>query len=328
MNSKSLRIMKRLVLLTSVVFFALVLMGPSCRDKNPAFSHKNHIQKQKLECGDCHAGSEDGIQAGVPSTDTCSACHEDAKKYEGVAKEFTKQWPRIKALPPDGNFSHKTHENAGVKCEDCHNKVSNSKKITFANMPTESTCLECHRKRAGAAECSVCHKTINPKTAPPDHVQGWDRFHGEGALDPVRGERCFRCHERSVCASCHSVQKPQDHTQTWKEFGHGAASQIDRSRCATCHKSDFCIRCHSETPPRSHQGGWGPPIDRHCDECHLTGGVQECTVCHGTRILHRSAPERPDTTPHELKTDCRSCHHGFLLKHPDNGDNCRICHRK
>jgi hypothetical protein len=143
----------------------------------------------------------------------------------------------------------------------------------------------------------------------------------------VRGERCFRCHERSSCNSCHNVQKPLDHTIAWKDFGHGAESQIDRSRCATCHRSDFCIKCHSETPPMNHRGGWGPPSDRHCNECHLTGGIQNCTVCHGARILHQSAPRKPDTNPHRLATDCRSCHQGFLLKHPDNGDNCRICHK-
>ena len=321
------RYARQIVLLASGLFFALVLMGPSCEGKYPVFSHRNHVKKQNLQCNDCHTGSADGIQAGAPDPATCTACHEETEKYTAIADQLIKKWPRFRALPPDGKFSHKTHEDSGVKCEDCHRNVAKSNGITFSNMPTESTCLDCHKKRSGAAECSVCHQTINRDTPPQNHSQSWERFHGDSARDPVMGERCVRCHQRNYCDSCHNVQKPLDHTIAWKDFGHGTTAQIDRSRCATCHKSDFCVRCHSETPPMSHRGGWGPPLDRHCNECHLTGGVQNCTVCHGTRIMHRSAPTRPNTPPHQLATDCRSCHHGFLLKHADNGDNCKTCHK-
>ena len=44
-----------------------------------AFDHKLHIEKEDLECTECHAGAEDGVHAGLPDIHDCADCHERAK---------------------------------------------------------------------------------------------------------------------------------------------------------------------------------------------------------------------------------------------------------
>lgn len=328
MSSKSEKIMRRAALLAATAFMAAVLMAPSCLKDGAWFSHKKHVEEQELDCDICHSGSEDGKMAGAPGAEVCTACHEEAEKYSAIAEKLTEKWPRIKGLPPDGKFSHRTHKEAGVECSECHGKVGSGKRVTYRNMPDEETCISCHAEKGISTDCSTCHSELNPETAPESHGQAWIRFHGDSARDPVEGDRCERCHRTNTCNICHSVEKPRDHTYAWKDYGHGVASRIDRGRCATCHRTDYCVRCHRESPPVSHRGAWGVPSDRHCLDCHLGGGnVQNCRVCHGAGVGHRNAPFRPPGAPHDSATDCRACHTGASLGHPDNGDNCTICHK-
>jgi predicted CXXCH cytochrome family protein len=327
MNFKDMNLMRRLALLGGGLLLALVMLGFSCQKGRVWFSHKLHVQEQGLKCSDCHAGSEDGLHAGAPAPEVCQGCHEEAAKYSGLASELAAKWPRLKALPADGKFSHRAHQAAGVECQRCHDDVGSSKKVTMPDMPTEATCLDCHREMGVGAECAVCHQTLNRETPPADHQQAWDRLHGQAAREPVAGERCFRCHQRTSCASCHEIEKPRDHNWTWRTFGHGTEAGLDRERCAACHRSDYCVRCHQETAPQSHRGGWGSPADRHCLDCHLGESASNCAVCHSARVQHLNAPLRPNTPPHTLNTDCRACHTGFLMPHPDNGDNCKSCHK-
>jgi len=320
--------MRRAALIGSALVLALMLLGFSC-GRGLQFSHQQHVDKQGLECKECHAGSADGARAGTPDLKQCQNCHEEAdQKYAPVAKALAAKWPRLKALSADGKFSHRTHQEAGVECASCHGDMKQNTKVTAANLPTMETCVKCHKEKGVGTGCAVCHQTLSTKNPPADHTQDWKRFHGTASQEPGRGGRCALCHERSYCSTCHSIEKPQDHSNTWVNFGHGVAAGVDRTRCSTCHHSDFCIQCHQESPPISHQPGWGSPLNRHCVACHLTVTVSNCSVCHGGRVVHTNAPPRPNTPPHNNPTDCRGCHHGFLLPHPDNGDNCQICHKR
>lgn len=324
MNSKINNYVKQIALLACTLFLCAALMGPSCLGGGKVFSHNNHVKKQNLACEDCHAGSENGILAGAPSTDICATCHEEADKYKGIADEAARKWPRIEVLSADGIFSHKNHADKGVKCEDCHGNMAKSRVTGIEDMPAMEDCMACHAKKGVSTACQTCHKETKRETAPADHSKAWEKSHGQLARDPKSGGRCLLCHEQNKCASCHNSQKPQDHTLSWKEFGHGIESGMDRGRCATCHRSDFCVKCHRSTPPSSHRGDWG---ENHCGQCHISGGGgQNCSVCHGASMSHRQAPEMPDGQVHDHATDCRSCHNGFLMPHPDNGENCRICH--
>lgn len=327
MNSKKSKIVKISALIISGVFLAFVILASSCLEGLPTFSHQQHVKDQGMSCDDCHQPSADGTLAGAPDPEVCAACHEQVAKNMELAKELAKQWPRHKSLSPDGIFSHQTHKEGGITCDKCHGDMAKNKKVTFNILPRMADCMNCHSEVGVSTECSTCHREISRTSPPMDHRQGWRTAHGEAAMEPERGDQCFLCHDHGKCDSCHKVEEPRDHNASWREFGHGTMAQFDRNRCATCHKSDSCIRCHQEAVPRSHRAGWGPPSDRHCLGCHLTGGEESCYVCHGAGNKHLSAPHMPAGPVHSTATDCRSCHTGFLLEHPDNGEECTICHK-
>jgi len=298
--------MRRAAGLGSGLVLALMLLGFSC-GQGRRFSHQQHLEKQGLDCKDCHVGSEDGIRAGAPDPEQCQNCHEEASQYTALARQLALKWPRLRTLPPDGKFSHRTHQDAGVECEKCHGDLKKNKKVTPANLPTMETCVKCHQEQGVGTGCAVCHQTISEKTPPLDHAQDWKRFHGAAAQEPVRGSRCVSCHQRSYCTTCHQVEKPRDHTNTWLNFGHGVTASMDRSRCSACHRSDFCIQCHRESVPVSHQAGWGAPLERHCQQCHLLAPVSNCSVCHSGNFRHVMAPPRPNSRPRCSSAACALC---------------------
>ncbi|MBI5212538.1 MAG: cytochrome c3 family protein [Nitrospirae bacterium] len=63
-------------------------------------------------------------------------------------------------------FDGKTHADKGLKCNDCHTKIFQMKKvakITMADMNAGKNCGECHNgtkafKSSDAANCAKCHK--------------------------------------------------------------------------------------------------------------------------------------------------------------------------
>ena len=123
-----------------------------------------------------------------------------------------------------------------------------------------------------------------PFPRPDTHRGNWVENHGLDAetnlLDTgPDGRTCLVCHEKNDCISCHATRTPRDHTNYWRNQGHGMAAGANRERCFICHRQDYCVRCHNETAPRSHTANW---IDRHCQWCHLEGGVPggSCGVCH------------------------------------------------
>lgn len=179
--------------------------------------------------------------------------------------------------------------------------------------------------------CALCHKEIRIDAAPQSHRMNWDIVHGQMARkgeDEIAANKCYVCHRRSSCIQCHQDEKPKSHTNHWRHRGHGIASAIDRSACFTCHNVDYCQRCHQETSPRDHTPSWGSPLSRHCLTCHYPLSSMGCQICHKAMPDHANAPDRPSNVAHSAGNNCRLCHiPGAGLTHPDNGDNCEICHR-
>ncbi len=142
---------------------------------------------------------------------------------------------------------------------------------------------------------------------PESHDAGWIEYHGDlydlNWNNPgQQGNSCLTCHQKSDCLSCHNTSVPEDHTNTWRTFGHGFEADGDRERCLTCHRQDYCLRCHNETAPRSHKGNWS---ENHCGNCHYDTDVafsSGCVTCH-QQVLHLSAPHTINS-----QVECMECH--------------------
>lgn len=270
------------------------LRYPTGKD-GAGFSHKKHF-KAEIPCASCHGE---------------------------VAKETTMPFPSGKYMPQPQRcfdchakdlerFSHPIHKDLKVDCEDCHEDDVSEKKMpgadyvpTGAPNSTPETCRDCHEPLPRT--CDSCHKpgTYDKEVKPPDHDANWKGFHGGVAVfneEGSHGKDCLTCHTQDACASCHSTEAPDDHTNFWRTRAHGFMAAGNEERCSTCHQQDFCERCHNETAPLTHIGNWGAD---HCPTCHLSSsmGPQEgCLACH-KEALHVTAPHGVNSA-----ADCLSCH--------------------
>jgi hypothetical protein len=321
-------------------FSALTKLGmdrelPIYKVRPIKFSHAMHVEKQGLDCGDCHTKALDSAEAGMPGIAACKNCHDTDEAVDQYLKPFAKdnkvKWTEVTKLSGDAIFSHQTHMGAKLACLDCHQGVKKSEGVSVAGFRVDKDeCLSCHADKKASVDCRTCHKTVNKDWAPPTHEANWKRFHGQVARmdeDKPYENRCSLCHTEAACNRCHQEEEPANHTDQWRERGHGIMAEMDRDKCATCHRTDFCDRCHRDTEPRSHRAGWGAPYQRHCMTCHLPLQSQGCGACHQINPGHLLAPPRPDNVTHDTASEgaCRTCH-SLALMHLDNGDACRSCH--
>ncbi|HUI78824.1 MAG TPA: menaquinone reductase multiheme cytochrome c subunit QrcA [Bryobacteraceae bacterium] len=158
------------------------------------FRHKTHADKSGVtECKDCHAFLEDGEFAGIPKTETCTACHADrigtsrpeARLVDSYIKKGQEPaWLVYSRQPANVWFSHAIHtRRAGLKCAECHGAYGESDEVrtyevnrisgysrdiegqsilrlrsAAPNGMKMSDCEDCHRKRSIEVGCLGCHQ--------------------------------------------------------------------------------------------------------------------------------------------------------------------------
>jgi hypothetical protein len=130
------------------------------------YSHKKHLSFG-LECKRCHANPDPGKLMTFPATSVCMQCHVTiAKDKPSIQKlaEFAKSqapipWVRIYTVLPGVSWAHRTHVEAGVKCETCHGQVAQMEAMSeVTSVTTMYGCLNCHEMNQAKATCDTCHK--------------------------------------------------------------------------------------------------------------------------------------------------------------------------
>jgi hypothetical protein len=130
------------------------------------YSHKTHVALG-LKCGDCHVNPEPGDRMEFPQTAKCMACHTKvAKDKPAIEKltEFSKSkqpipWARVYVVGAEVYWNHRSHLEAGVKCESCHGAVAQMEVVAnVTNVTTMAGCVECHRQMKAGTGCQFCHE--------------------------------------------------------------------------------------------------------------------------------------------------------------------------
>jgi hypothetical protein len=130
------------------------------------YSHKKHLAFG-LECKKCHTNSEPGKLMTFPATSTCMECHVTiAKDKPPIQKlaQFAKSkqaipWVRVYTVLPGVAWSHRPHQEAGVKCETCHGQVREMDAMSeVTSVTTMYVCLNCHEMNHAKTACDTCHK--------------------------------------------------------------------------------------------------------------------------------------------------------------------------
>jgi len=304
-----------------------------------AFPHAVHVE-EGLECADCHPGTPETDEPGMPAQAQCRLCHEDIDEEKPPEKRIAALFAppaqggaflavHAARVDPEVIFSHARHAAAVEDCAACHAGIAESVRIGPEMHLSMDDCMACHASMGAPNECATCHTEIRTDVAPATHAENWTKVHGQFVRWPSEelADRCVLCHTESTCTSCHADTPPENHNHFWRIRGHGIAAEIDRDNCATCHRPDSCEACHAEALPRSHHGMWGAPRSTHCVSCHFPLGSDACVTCHKGTPSHATATPMPPW--HNPGMDCRMCHGpglGQPLPHADNGSSCVMCH--
>lgn len=117
------------------------------------YSHALHVGQLGMDCRYCHTGVEKGAVAGIPSAETCMACHASVRtksdKLTLVRESFATgkaiEWVRVHKLPEFAHFDHSAHVTRGIGCASCHGRVDLMERVRQVEPLTMGWCLDCHR---------------------------------------------------------------------------------------------------------------------------------------------------------------------------------------
>lgn len=136
------------------------------KPKQPiAFSHKIHVEKNKMECQYCHYGVAKSPASTIPPVELCMGCHENVmtdrpeiKKLTEIYKEGKElQWEPVHNLPEHAFFNHERHIKAGLGCQNCHGLVNHMDEVEKVSSMRMGWCVSCHRMNGASFDCAVCH---------------------------------------------------------------------------------------------------------------------------------------------------------------------------
>ncbi len=149
---------------TSTKIAASVAGKPPAEQPIP-FNHRQHVGFD-MKCAECHPNPEPGDRMTFPATDKCMECHRTiAKDKPSIQKlaEFAKAkkpvpWARIYVVSAWVFWNHRSHLEAGMKCESCHGEVGKMEAVTATtNVTTMAGCVDCHKKNEASTGCQYCH---------------------------------------------------------------------------------------------------------------------------------------------------------------------------
>jgi hypothetical protein len=129
------------------------------------YSHKQHVALG-LKCAECHTNPDPGESMGIPASTKCMACHVSIAKDKPAIQKLAEAarakkdlpWVRVYQIPSYVAFSHKTHLDAGAKCEKCHGQVAQRDVLFREGDITMGGCMNCHRESKASNDCGYCHE--------------------------------------------------------------------------------------------------------------------------------------------------------------------------
>ncbi|MDH3246473.1 MAG: cytochrome c family protein, partial [Saprospiraceae bacterium] len=129
-------------------------------DQPIKFSHKIHVQENKIECMFCHNTPEFSRESGVPTTNVCMICHnkitsgvhsgkfEINKIIESYENNESIEWVKVHNLPDHVFFSHAQHVSVGkIKCQECHGPVEEMDVTRQYATLSMGWCVNCHKEK-------------------------------------------------------------------------------------------------------------------------------------------------------------------------------------
>jgi hypothetical protein len=154
------------------LIFAIALAGQTSTADDPGpmqplpYSHKTHLARG-LRCAECHVNPEPGDKMTFPATSKCMACHAVIAKDKPAIQKLAAYakndqpvpWARVYSVAAGVYWNHRSHLEAGMKCDRCHGDVA---KLDVIRQLTDVTsmdgCVNCHRENHASTGCEFCHE--------------------------------------------------------------------------------------------------------------------------------------------------------------------------
>lgn len=275
-----------------------------------------------LDCEACHP-----TQDYSTLSPECGFCHE-GERPEAHFEDAECDWCHVASRWEDETFSHETlplSDGHALQCAECHDGSD------YAGLST--ACEACHEpdrpeEHFLGQDCADCHEAVDWEIATYPHE--------EFPLVDAHVLECVQCHagpgyagESSECASCHEVDRPEQHftgeacegchgATTWPEatYDHSffALAGAHDLSCADCHpgpgyagETGACASCHEGERPVDHY-----PVED-CGTCHQATTWPDVSLDHSSFPL-QDAHDLSCGSCHTsgsstgLSTDCESCH--------------------
>ena len=162
--------MTALALLLLFINLSSLALSAEAPQQPLPFSHKSHAGALKMKCKMCHLNPDPGEMMTIAPATTCMQCHATIKADSPAIQklaEFAKngrevKWVRVYQIPSYVIFSHRTHLEAGSKCEECHGKVEGRDQLFREADISMGGCMNCHRARKASIDCLSCHEQQPP----------------------------------------------------------------------------------------------------------------------------------------------------------------------
>lgn len=130
------------------------------------FSHKLHAGTMSLPCQTCHTPSSSGEAFRIPQAPVCMQCHltiaTDRPAIQKLASYAQSKapipWVRVYELQSFVTFSHKTHLDHDVTCQQCHGAVNARDRLSKEADLSMKWCVDCHAARQASTDCNACHR--------------------------------------------------------------------------------------------------------------------------------------------------------------------------
>ena len=129
------------------------------------YSHKTHLALG-LQCQFCHTNPDPGKLMTFPASSKCMGCHATIAKNKPAIRQLAKlakspepiPWVRVYVAPSFVRWNHRTHVDAGMKCETCHGQVAQMDVMAQATVVTSMYgCIHCHELQKKKTGCDTCH---------------------------------------------------------------------------------------------------------------------------------------------------------------------------
>jgi hypothetical protein len=171
----------------------------NARPQPVPFSHKHHVGELGLDCRYCHSSVEVSSSAGMPSTQTCMACHSQiwtgAAILEPVRASYRDStpisWMRVNAVPDFVYFNHSIHVAKGVGCTTCHGPIAEMNITWRSESLYMRWCLDCH---------NAPEKYLRPRS------EVFNAFYEPPSNQEALGSRLmseYKVQKLTNCTTCH-----------------------------------------------------------------------------------------------------------------------------